>query len=302
MKVTAKRLSIEEAREVDIVSYLSNLGHEPAKINGNDYWYLSPLRTEKTPSFKVNRKMNRWYDHGLGKGGNIIDFAVLYNNCTVGEFLQQLSGGHYGPQRPVKPLERMSDGDAESKIKIVQERAISSFSLLRYLHQRRVPIDLAERFCREVKYELGGKEYFGIGFKNDAGGYEIRNPFFKASSAPKDITTFTNGAGEVAAFEGFIDFLSFMAIHRNQPQQSIDFVILNSVSLFERARPFMEGHDSIHLYLDRDAAGQNCSRYALGLCNKYKDESCVYRHYKDVNDWLVHFGKGHKRSNGQHPR
>ena len=94
MNFSGQKLSIEEARRADIVDYLAKLGHEPSKIKGSDYWYSSPLRNEKTPSFKVNRKLNRWYDHGLGKGGNIIDFAILYNNCTIGEFLRQLSG-HY---------------------------------------------------------------------------------------------------------------------------------------------------------------------------------------------------------------
>ncbi len=47
----------------------------------------------------------------------------------------------------------------------MHERALYSFSLLRYLEQRRIPIDLAEQFCREVKCELNGKEYFAIGFK-----------------------------------------------------------------------------------------------------------------------------------------
>src|SRR3954447_4981953 len=79
-----------EARQMDIVLYLSSLGYEPTKGNNADYWYLSPLRDEKTASFKVKRKLNRWYDHGMGRGGNLIDFAILYNNCTVGEFLKSL--------------------------------------------------------------------------------------------------------------------------------------------------------------------------------------------------------------------
>jgi DNA primase len=69
----------------------NNERYEPIKIRNVDYWYLSPLRDEKTASFKVNRRLNKWYDHGLGKGGNIIDFAILYQDCTVGEFLQKFS-------------------------------------------------------------------------------------------------------------------------------------------------------------------------------------------------------------------
>ena len=78
------------ARQLDLVEYLQDLGHHPQKIRGNDYWYLSPLRSEKTASFKVNRKLNLWYDHGLGKGGSLIDFGMLYFNCSVKEFLERL--------------------------------------------------------------------------------------------------------------------------------------------------------------------------------------------------------------------
>ncbi len=298
MNFSGQRLSIEEARQTDMVDYLSKLGYEPAKVKGIDYWYLSPLREERTPSFKINRKINRWYDHGLGKGGNIIDFAILYDNCTVGEFLRQLSGNLSFQQPLVKHLNKQAESNFESKIIILQEKALSSFSLLKYLHQRRLPMDLVERYCQEVRYELNGKEYFGIGFKNNSGGYEIRNPYFKASSSPKDITTFNNGAKEASVFEGFTDFLSFMAIHKNQPQIPCDYVILNSVSFFEKARPFMEEHECIRLYLDRDLTGQNCSRYALSLSNKYKDESALYQHHNDLNDWLVNIGKVQKKNLG----
>lgn len=60
-----------------------------------------------------------------------------------------------------------------------------------------------------------------------------------ASSSPKDITTIRNGVKEAFVFEGFIDFLSFMAINKNQAVSESDFVILNSVSFFEKARVFM---------------------------------------------------------------
>lgn len=298
MNSKKQRLSIEEARQIDLIDYLSKLGHQPAKVRNNDYWYLSPLREEKTPSFKVNSKLNRWYDHGLGKGGNMIDFAIQYHDCTVSELLHKFRNVFSFHKPFLQQSSEQKEGE-ESKIKIIKEGTLSSFPLFRYLQQRRIPIDLAERFCKEVKYELNGKEYFGIGFKNNSGGYEIRNPYFKASSSPKDITTFNNTAKEAVVFEGFTDFLSFMAIHKNQQQNISDFVILNSVSFFEKARSFMEEHEAIRLYLDRDSAGQNYSHYALSLSNKYKDESHLYKLHKDLNDWLVNFGKAQKKNLGQ---
>ena len=82
-----------------MVQYLSRLGFEPKKIYRQDYWYLSPLRDEKTASFKINREKNCWFDFGIGKGGNIIDFAILYHDCTVSEFLKMVQDDFYFHQQ-----------------------------------------------------------------------------------------------------------------------------------------------------------------------------------------------------------
>ncbi len=291
------RLSISEAKEIDMVDYLSKLGYKPAKIRGNDYWYLSPLRDEKTPSFKISRKLNRWYDHGLGNGGNLVDFAILYHSCTISELLKSLDD-NLSLQKPIF-RQPQTENEPENRIKIVGDAILSSSALLRYLTQRRIPINIADQYLQEVRYKLKDKIYYGIGFKNDLGGFEIRNPYFKGSSSPKGITTITKGADEVIVFEGFTDFLSFKAIHQNERDDRFDFVVLNSISFFENARPFMEKHAAIRLFLDRDAAGQNCSRYALSLSSKYKDESSLYQNHKDFNDWVVHFGKSQKKQERQ---
>lgn len=76
---------LREVRQLDIVDYLEKPDHYPQKIGKNDYWFLSPLREEKESSFKVNRKLNVWYDHGLGKGDNFIDFGILHNNWSLKE-------------------------------------------------------------------------------------------------------------------------------------------------------------------------------------------------------------------------
>jgi hypothetical protein len=60
-----KKLTMAQAKQTDLVDYLAFLGHRPQKVRNEDYWYLSPLREEKTASFKVNRKKNVWYDHGV---------------------------------------------------------------------------------------------------------------------------------------------------------------------------------------------------------------------------------------------
>src|SRR5690625_3592905 len=94
--MAAKKLTCEAARQIDLVDFLSCLGHYPVRIRNHDYWYMSPLREEKTASFKVNRAANVWFDHGTGKGGNLIDFGIQYFRCSVSGLLNQLSEMHVG--------------------------------------------------------------------------------------------------------------------------------------------------------------------------------------------------------------
>lgn len=153
----------------------------------------------------------------MGKGGNLIDFGILYFDCSVSDFLQKLDI-NFSLQQPTLPPSNNS-ATTENKIKILGDFPLTSHSLLRYLEQRNIPAEIANEFCGEVRYQLNSKTYFGIGFKNDSGGYEIRNPYFKTSSSPKDITTTNNGSEEAAIFEGFIDFYPFKRQPKTSPKK-----------------------------------------------------------------------------------
>ena len=76
-------LSCERARAFPIEKALAKLGHFPTRSTEKEAWFLSPFRSETQASFKVSKKLNRWYDHGAGKGGNVIDLICLLNNGTV---------------------------------------------------------------------------------------------------------------------------------------------------------------------------------------------------------------------------
>lgn len=77
-------MNIQEAKEIRLADYLQSLGYAPVKKQGNNLWYKSPLRQETEASFKVNTELNRWFDFGLGKGGNIIALAQeLYRSDHI---------------------------------------------------------------------------------------------------------------------------------------------------------------------------------------------------------------------------
>ncbi|MEP6466341.1 MAG: toprim domain-containing protein [Parafilimonas sp.] len=237
-------MTCAEANKVDLVEYLFSLGFTPSKIRGNDYWYLSPYRNEKDASFKINKIKNIWYDHGVGKGGDVVDFITSYFSCGVSTALQKLSSLNYIPKKHFiatetpnaiifpevsqpkllseqtiinQQIQQGSDTTnqyeerppfhlhenslinhrdvAETAIEIIAaKQPITDMVLCRYLEQRRVDKSIADRYCYEVQFKFSNKEnkYTAIGFKNSAGGYELRDNFFKQSSSPKYITYITN--------------------------------------------------------------------------------------------------------------
>lgn len=263
MDLGRQGLSIEQAKNIYMVIHLSAIGFEPPKTRNHDYWYISPFCNEETPSFKIIQKLHRWYDHGISNGSNLGDVGISRHGCTIAECFQDV-GGYYSLQKPAFSNLFIIHG-REDLIKTVKDFLGSSCALLNYLPQRYLPIDIADRYCHEVRYELWKKIYDGTGCNNDLGGFKICNPYFRASSSRKGITSFDNNADEVVVFEGFTDFLSFKAVHQKEPEDCFDIAVLNSIAFFETARPFMEKHKSIRLFLDRDSAGQNCSCRALFL-------------------------------------
>lgn len=297
-----EKLTCARAKQIDLVDYLASLRHQPRKVKNQDYWYLSPLRKEKPPSFKVNRKLNVWFDHATGEGGNMIDFGIRYFKCTVAELLQRLSGADapsfsFHPQPSLTghldTVALLSDAgekkeSPENKIVIVDSRVLADKSLLDYLNRRSIPTHIATRFCREVDFRLYGNKQTVIGFQNNVGGYELRSQNFKGSSSPKSITFIDNGAGSLAVFEGFFNFLSYLTLNHKAAELPTNFLVLNSLSFFGKSRGLMDGHEEVNLYLDRDNAGMNHIQQALQWNpDLYKDQSLLYGNHKDLNDWLV---------------
>jgi hypothetical protein len=283
-------MTIEKAKDIDLVNYLATLGHHPTKIAPPHYWYSSPLHDERTPSFKINRQLNRWYDFADGKGGNLVDFGILYHQCSISELLQKLSGPEITIEK--HPIQTEQGLDTSQKpIEILSTHLISSYPLTKYLHSRRINQNMANKYCQEVRYRRGENIYYAIGFKNDRGGYELRNEKYKGCSSPKDITTIDNGAKELAVFEGFFDFLSYQTINDKQGRNNPNFLILNSAAFFEKSLPFMQKHRRVHLFLDTDKTGEKCTQQALALDkDKFSDHRGLYHGYKDLNDWLMHAG------------
>ena len=106
----------------------------------------------------------------------------------------------------------------------------------------------------QVDYRLHGKDYYAIGFENNAHGFELRNSFYKGSYPPKHITHIADGNTRCNVFEGFIDFLSAERLGLNDGSDS---VVLNSVANVGKALTIFPDYSVIACYLDNDEAGRS---------------------------------------------
>jgi DNA primase len=284
-------IKCNEAKRIDIVTYLESLQIKPIKVAGDAYWYLSPLRKEKTPSFKINRKLNAWFDHGLGKGGNLIDLGILLYNCTVAQFLERLNSQGYQNtfsfhQQSAKTAELAENEKAKISIKAIQE--LQSTELKNYIASRCISFERAKAFLKEIVLSINENEYIALGLKNNSGGFELRGmKEFKSSISPKDYTSFDTGKRALAVVEGMFDFLSHAETDKKIVPEPTDWLVLNSLSFLEKAIPFMNNYERVYLLLDNDPAGRAGTKRLLSLSHKFLDLSHHYQYSKDLNEWLM---------------
>ncbi|WP_137761020.1 toprim domain-containing protein [Pontibacter sp. SGAir0037] len=296
-----------------ITDFLASQGFRPAYTRGADWWYISPIRpTERTPSFKVSTRLNRWYDHGAGEGGKLFDLALrLFGNGEVKETIRLLSEEFFFSQANVLPRQQthripdvpgtwkhIAQTDAVQKETVTPPGTSSGITILEtqplrqgselaaYLRGRGIRHGTAKDYCREVRFALGEKEHRAVGFANRSGGYELRNAWFKGSSSPKDITFLDKGGKSVCVLEGFLDFLSLLELKAHR-QLSSNFIILNSVALAGRSLELLEKHREVYLFLDRDQAGRRLTERLLHSHTKAIDASSFYQSHQDVNAYLV---------------
>ena len=300
-----KIMTYKEANNISIKDYLNSLGIQPAKEKGSYGMYRSPLREDNTPSFKVDYNANLWCDYGTGEGGTLIDLVMKQHQCNAYGAICRLEQGDtasfsfHGKDLPERDTKRQ----AASPIEIRRIQPLQNPALIRYLQERGISPGTASPYVQEMYYRIGGKPYFALAFRNDSGGYELRNPRFKGSTS-KDITHIRQ-QGEprekCLVFEGFMDYLSFLTLRmRNRPTMPDldrqDYVILNSTANVSKALDVMSPYERIHCMLDNDKAGYEATRdIELEYSCRVRDFSHNYRGYSDLNDYLC--GRKQERKN-----
>ena len=154
---------------------------------------------------------------------------------------------------------------------ITEIKELQNENLKDYLHQRGLS-QVVYPLIKEVQFKIGDKNFYAVGFENLSGGWELRNPFYKGSLLKKDISAIklnneSHNQNEtekrIVVFEGFIDALSFVEM---KPFFNGNLLVMNSISLLNRTKEYLQNYSEIHLFLDNDKPGEICRIFFLFNC------------------------------------
>lgn len=291
----SKCAQIKEA--IPIERFLEDLGYGTGNKRGKEIAYHSMIRdADRTPSFYVNPTKRTWYDHGSGQGGNIIDLAILLFQTEsipdiIFKFNQMYGAGVLPDIR--KQMETIRT-ELEPWHEIKKIRPVGENSVLtNYLESRRVKTAaFASDFLKEVYYDyIGGdgkrRPFFGIGWQNVSGGWDIRSSVGKVCILKKDFFLKEGTTAKASVFEGMMNYLS--ALSDNPVIQDDTIIVLNSLSLSGRAVEFLRSLQigQTDLYLDHGPGGRNYTEFFLSAMPSAIDMSSLYKGYDDYNEKIM---------------
>ena len=275
-------MNCKQANEnISIKEVMESFSLFPSKEHPKTAYYYAINRQERTPSLLMNYVKNIAFDFGTGKQYDVVSIVQELKQCTVSDALEYLEKFDFSFQ---KQKGNINNPKEETKsYQILEVKEVRHPALLDYLKSRKLESQKSE--LSEVHYRINDKRYFGLGFKNDSGGYEIRSSFSKICLGKKDITTIKNNSANLKVFEGFTDYLSLKIL---EPEKiPSDHLILNSVAMVHKASGLFGNYKSVEMYLDNDRAGEQCRDSILKIFPKADDRSSEYFPHQDLNDFLI---------------
>lgn len=277
-------MNCEEAKQrISIRMLLESFSLYPAREKGSSAFYFALDREERTPSLFVDYVKNTAFDFGTGVSYDIISIVRQINKCSVSDALNFLENIN---RIVISEKHSGSEKQVAHRYNITKVSEIQHPALIRYLKSRKVSEQ--SHWVREVHYQIKSRAYFGIGFQNNSGGFEIRSPYAKICLGKKDITlhkNILNSENEIVIFEGFFDFLTYKNMMTDKLDYS-DCLILNSVAMLFKVQDLLSVYRKISLFLDNDTGGENAKKIIKSTYQNVEDCSFIYRNVNDLNEWI----------------
>ena len=149
-------MTSQEANSIPLGDILSHYGYEPSRRYGGYDMYRSPFRSDTSPSFKVFREENRWYDFGDGTYGRAVDLVMRVENCSFPQAMKELGRMRTSPQLSMpsirKPETVSGRLPAAAPMTVLKVIPVQNRHLLDYAASRGIDGEIVRKYCVEVHY------------------------------------------------------------------------------------------------------------------------------------------------------
>lgn len=240
-------------------------------------------------------------DHISTECTNSLELVSKYlewcgNSCTPTDALRWLT--NIFEQKP--DIKIVNHPDFEQKpcaLRLKKVSEVKHLALIHFIKNRLISLDVAKRYLCELKLfnKDTGNTFSALGFKNEDGGYEIRNKFYKGYLSPRDIT-FIRGTKakpeSIHLFVNIIDYMSIVSMQDGTPFEA-DAIILNSLDCLTKATPYIKnyGYKNAFTWMRNNDEGREATRSLLDFfkCQNiiHFAQNRLYGAYISPNAWFI---------------
>lgn len=291
MEMTMNPAIIRE--QVSLTGLLARLGFQPAHTSGREIMYRNVLHEDrKKPSLCVNDNLGVWYDHGTGKGGNVIDFGLAFwpglgmkDVCgKVYEVMQQAVPATVSLLKHTRRKQRKTLVQPYFKIDKVCELGKTP-SIRQYLERRGIWQE-AQGILQEVHYhsvhsKLQPRQFSAAGHRNDAGSWQVRNKYFKGCLGNKGLTLFPGDTRRMVIFKDIFDYLSWK---HDYPELSDSVLMINSFKQLEPAIKVAMRYPYLTVYFDHSPDGRQSLRQFITELPYAADGTSAFQGHHDYSE------------------
>lgn len=204
-------------------------------MQGDRYIFREYFKEQPTISLNQN---GGWYDWETKEKGGIVQAVVKferYKNWLEGAlYLQYKLKEHQEAEKLIK----------DKKKTVISSTSVVFKNYLEIFKEKGISERLVKKHLAQVRYKLeNGKIYYGVGLKNNSGGYNLENGKFKTDVGASDITTFTydNENKNMLVFDTYEQYLLYLA-KLDVDRTREDVIILNHSRNWEKALTYLENH------------------------------------------------------------
>lgn len=271
-------MNSKQIKEISIREVMENFSLFPERDNSITGFYLAIDRVERDPNLLVNFVHNSAIDFKSTNSFNVVSIVQTIKKCTESEALAYLEIVH---NNFLNSSPKMLKDEVSKTFKIIDIK--DNLHPLNLQSIVGLDVNINCDLFSEIWFEDGLKKYYGIAFKNDSGGYEIRSKYMNICLLKKDITTIKNGGKKLLVFQDYTELLTYKFLFETNESEPSDYLILNSNSMIKKIKNEMVNYNKIIVYFGNTEAGDFATEQVKSFSEKVVDGRFLYSHLENIN-------------------